>query len=290
MQLEPLTPVFGQKVHGVDLSALDDAGFAELRTLFEDHSLLVFPDQTLDDAAHVQLARRFGPIEDRSSDDLTASDDFEVPKVSNLRDDGSVSGEMDLHTLNLKANMLWHTDSTFLPRPALTNILMAHVVTKEGGATEFASTRVGWASMPDSLKAQLRGKIFRHKYSHSRAQISPELAALPMFQKWPAQLRPSTWVNPVNGSEALYIASHVCAVEGLDPEQGTSLIQTALDWVTQPQFVYRHDWTPKDVLIWDQRAVLHRATPWNYKEPRHLTSICVTATSSDGVDAMGGIV
>lgn len=282
----PLHPRFGVEIDGVDLSQLTDAGFAQLRAAFEAHSALLFRNQTLGNEDHVALAKRFGPIEDRNSDTLAAGEDFKVPEVSNIRDDGGVSGEMDLHTLNLKANMLWHSDSTFLPVPALTNILIARVVTETGGQTELASTRAAWADMTDDLKARVRGRGFWHRYAHSRARISPELAQLPMFNKWQDQLWRSVWRNPVNGAEALYIASHAFAVEGLPDSEGAALIDELVKFVTQPEYVFSHTWNVGDVLIWDQRAVLHRATPWNYDEPRKLTSICTSATPADGLEEM----
>ncbi|MEL6617923.1 MAG: TauD/TfdA family dioxygenase [Pseudomonadota bacterium] len=290
MHTTPLHDRFGVEIHGLDLSTIDTDGFRQLRTLFEEHSALLLRNQTLDDAAHVRLAHMFGPIEDRNADDLTGDDNFKVPEVSNIRPDGSTTDEMDLHTLHLRANMLWHADSTFLPVPALTNILVGRVVTQTGGATELASTRAGWADMPDTLKDQIRDKGVWHRYAHSRARISPELAALPMFHKWPDQLWRAVWRNPVNGAEALYIASHACAVEGMDADAGTALIEKLINWTTRSQYVYRHQWQVGDVLIWDQRAVLHRGTPWNHQEPRKLSSICVSATPEDGVDAMRLIV
>lgn len=290
MQTTPIHDKFGVEVHGVALADTDAAQYASLRALFEEHSALLFRNQDIDDAAHIRLAQFFGPLEDRHAEDLTGGKDFKVPEVSNVRDDGSVTAEMDLHTLNLRANMLWHADSTFLPTPALTNILIGRVVTETGGATELASSRAGWAEMDPALKSRLRDATFWHRYSHSRARISPELAKLPMFNKWPDQLWRAIWRNPVNGAEALYIASHAFAVEGMDPDTGQDLIDAALSAVTKPQFVYAHHWQPGDVLIWDQRAVLHRGTPWNYKKPRKLSSICVSATPEDGVDAMRVIV
>ncbi|MEL6887741.1 MAG: TauD/TfdA family dioxygenase [Pseudomonadota bacterium] len=290
MQTTPLHDRFGVEVHGHDLAHTNAAQYATLRALFEEHSALLFRDQGIDDAAHVRLARFFGPLEDRNAESLTGGADFKVPEVSNVRDDGTTTDEMDLHTLNLRANMLWHADSTFLPTPALTNILIGRVVTETGGATELASTRAGWADMAPELKAQLQDAAFWHRYSHSRARISPELAKLPMFNKWPDQLWRAVWRNPVTGAEALYIASHAFAVDGMDPEQGADLIDKALEAVTKRQFVYSHQWRAGDVLIWDQRAVLHRGTPWNYQKPRKLSSICVSATPEDGVDAMRVIV
>ena len=282
----PLTNAFGVCVEGLTLSDISDSTFAQLRALFEEHSLLLFKDQSLSDADHIALAERFGPIEDRDTDDLKVGKDFKVPVVSNVREDGSVTGEMDMHTLNLKANMLWHADSTFLPIPALVNILTARVVTATGGHTEFASTRAGWEAMPESMKSKVRDTGFWHHLAHSRSRVSPELGKMEMFHKWPKQLWRAVWANPVNGREALYVASHAYKVEGMSDEKGAELIDQLLDWVSQPQFVYSHKWTPNDVMIWDQRAVLHRATPWNYNLPRKLSSICVSATSADGVDGM----
>ncbi|MBD3665343.1 TauD/TfdA dioxygenase family protein [Sulfitobacter aestuariivivens] len=283
----PLTSAFGVRIDGLSLErAAKGEGFATLRGLFEDHSALLLRNQTMTDDIHLALARQFGEVEDRLADERKPGEKYEVPKVSNVRADGSVTGEMDLHTLNLKANMLWHADSTFLPRPALTNILIARVVTSSGGATELASTRAAWAEMPEALKARIRGRGIWHAYSHSRAQIAPELAKMPMFHKWPDQHWKSVWTNPENGHEALYIASHAYQVDGYSKEESKALLDELMEFCTQDQFTYAHNWRVGDVLIWDQRAVLHRATPWPYEEPRTLSSLCVTVSDADGLSDM----
>lgn len=286
LSLTPIHPRFGVEVHDVDLSSIDEAGYDVLRDAFEEHALLLFRNQDISDEAHLRFGRFFGPVENRANDKLEEGADFKVPQVSNIREDGSVTGEMDLHTLNLKANMLWHCDSTFLPVPALTNILIARVVTQDGGATEFASTRAGWADMPDDLKSRIQGRGVWHRYSHSRRKISPDLADMELFTKWPDQHWKSVWTNPANGREALYIASHAYAVDGLDDAEGQALIDELTEFVTRPEYVYSHTWNVGDVLVWDQRAVLHRATPWNHAEPRKLTSICISASAKDGLDQM----
>jgi len=286
LNLTPLHPRFGVEVADFDLREVDEDSFALIRAAFEDHSLLLFRNQKLADSDHLRLAQLFGPIEDRNADERAPGEEFKIPEVSNLRPDGTLTDEADLHTLHLKANMLWHADSTFLPTPALTNILTAHIVTETGGQTELASTRAGWADMPEELRAQIRGRGVWHRYAHSRARISPELAKLPMFHKWPDQIWRAVWKNPVNGAEALYLASHAFAVEGLPAEDGRDLIDRLLKYVTRPEYVFSHTWNVGDVLVWDQRAVLHRATPWDYEEPRKLTSICTSATRQDGLDEM----
>lgn len=282
----PLSETFGVELHDFDLSAVNEESFPALRALFEEHSALLVRGQTLSDEAHIRLGRRFGPIEDRLADERKAGEAFTVPEVSNMRADGTVSDAMDLHTLHLKANFLWHCDSTFMPVPALVNILAARVVPSQGGATELASTRAAWAEMPPALKSRIEGRGVWHRYSHSRKKISEELSRLPMFNKWPDQHWKSVWTNPANGREALYLASHAFLVDGHDEAESEALLAELIAFCTQPHYVYSHDWRVGDVLIWDQRAAMHRGTPWPGDQPRKLTSICCSAQDSDGLGEM----
>ena len=142
-----------------------------------------------------------------------------------------------------------HADSTFLPVPELCNILIARVVSQEWGATEFASTRAGWADIPEEMKAKGRGKGFWHHYFHSQSKISPELAGQKMFHNWPEQHWHTVWPNPVTGEEALYIASHAYAVNGYEKDEGQALIDELTAFVTQPEYVYSHKWTPGNVVM-----------------------------------------
>ncbi|WP_127559384.1 TauD/TfdA dioxygenase family protein [Nioella ostreopsis] len=285
IQTKPLNPHFGVEVTGIALSDVTAENlFPQIRALFEEHSALLFRAQDVSDEKHLELAQLFGPIEDRQADERKPGEKFEIPKVSNVQEDGTTSGEMDLKTLNLKSNFLWHSDSTFLPVPSLVNILIGRVVTTEGGATELASTRAAWAMMPEDLKEKVRGRGIWHRYSHSRRKISPELAKLPMFNKWPDQHWNAIWENPVNGREALYLASHAFRIDGYDEAESEALLADLTAFCTQPAFVYSHRWSVGDVLLWDQRAVMHRGTPWPYEQPRTLSSICSSVTEADGID------
>jgi alpha-ketoglutarate-dependent 2,4-dichlorophenoxyacetate dioxygenase len=287
MKTSPRTDAFGVEIHDIDLAQITaEHGFPELRALFEAHSALLIRDQALPPEDHIRLAQLFGPIEDRQADERAEGEAFKVPEVSNVQADGTTTGEMDLHTLNLKTNFLWHSDSTFLPVPALVNILTAKIVPSHGGATELASTRAAWAAMPEALKRRIEGRGIWHRYSHSRKKISEELSRLPMFNKWPDQHWNAIWSNPVNGQEALYLASHAFLVDGYTEEESEDVLAELIAFCTQPRFVYAHDWHVGDVLLWDQRAVMHRGTPWPYEQPRKLASICVSVTEADGLAAM----
>ena len=285
LKTTPLTPNFGVEVSGLALADFVPSGrFEELRALFDEHSALLFRRQDFDDAAHLELARAFGPIEDRKADEREEGEEFVIPQVTNVTADSSLAGDIDMHQLHLESNFLWHSDSTFIMPPALTNILTARVVTTEGGATELASTRAAWAAMPDDLRQRIEGRGIWHHYSVSRAKISPELAKHPMFHKWPATHLKSVWTNPANGREALYLASHAYKVDGYDDAQSVALLDELIEYCTQPEFVYSHTWDVGDVLVWDQRAVMHRGTPWPQEQPRTLSSICVSVTESDGLN------
>ena len=283
MHTTPLHPCFGVEVHDVDLRQVTSAnGYPKIRQAFETHSLLLFRDQSLDDEAHLAFGALFGPIEDRSMGKNGPKPHMD--NVTNRLADNTIAAEENNHTLNLKANQLWHTDSTFLPVPALANILAARVVSSRGGETEFVSTRAACKEMPEDLMARARNAVLRHRFSHSRARISPELAKLEKFAKWPDQAWKAIWRNPVNGEDALYIASHAFAVDGLPEAEGQTLIDELIALATRAGSVYAHTWRVGDVLMWDERATMHRGRPWPYEEERTLASICITARDVDGLD------
>lgn len=284
MKTTPLHPHFGVEVLGVDLRDVTDTRhYPELRVLFEEHSLLLFRDQQVDNATHRRLCALFGPLEDRSQGQVDP-DPRDMGGVTNVKADGSLAGDDDLRMLNLRANMLWHTDSTFLPAPALINMIVARVLPSEGGNTEFASSRAAFESFEPELKARLEQTWLWHRYSHSRAQISPKLATEQLFTMWEDQCWRAVWRNPVNGAKALYIASHAYAVEGMALEDGQAFIHELIERATAPELVLAHQWQTDDVLVWDERAVLHRGTPWPLHEERTLDSYCVTARECDGLD------
>tara|TARA_B100000686_G_C16570517_1_gene852688 strand:+ start:77 stop:949 length:873 start_codon:yes stop_codon:yes gene_type:complete len=283
MRTSPLHDRFGVEVHDVNLSAVTaDNGYPVIRDTFETHSLLLFRNQTLDDSSHLAFGRLFGPIEIREKE--PEKHDAEMSLVSNRLDVETLATEEESRrVMQMRANQLWHTDSTFLPWPALANILMARVLSSTGGETEFVSTRAAWADMPEDLKARVRGKVLKHSYSHSRKQISEVAASEEFVAKWPDTAWNAIWPNPVNGAEALYIASHAFGVEGMPNEDGQALIDELTDFCTQPHYVYTHSYTVGDVLIWDERATMHRGRPWPYREERSLASICITAQECDGM-------
>ncbi|MEM6984913.1 MAG: TauD/TfdA family dioxygenase [Pseudomonadota bacterium] len=282
MQLttSPLHLDFGVEIHGVDLK-MATAGhlYPAIRDAFETHSLLLFRNQTWEDADILRFGRLFGPIENR-----TDRPDH-VAMVSNVLPDGSVMLPDAQRVKDLRANMLWHTDSTFLPVPALANIITARVIPSEGGTTELVSTRSGLKHLSQDVKALLSQGL-HHRYTHSRAKIDRDLAQAEHITKWPEQTWRGIWPNPVNGQEAVYIASHACGIVGMDDTEAQHLIDDVVDTLTRDSAVFSHAWQVGDVLIWDERATLHRGMPWPFDQARTLASICIAAGARDGLDAV----
>ena len=279
-----LTPYFGVEIHDINLlDVTAEKGYAEIREHFERHSLLLFRGQQLDDEQHNDFAALFGPLEDRNH--TVAERRPPLPKVSNLKHDGDgLEAEDSIRVLDLKANQLWHTDSTFLPTPALANVIAARVVPSSGGETEIASTRAAWKDFPSTLKQKTRSAVLVHRLRHSRQQVDATLAVQDHIAKWTDQRWRAVWRNPVTGDDAVYVASHAAAVEGFDPVDGRALIDELIERCTQPEYVYRHQWRAGDVLVWDERATLHRGRPWPYNEERTMASCCVSAQACDGVE------
>jgi alpha-ketoglutarate-dependent 2,4-dichlorophenoxyacetate dioxygenase len=204
-------------------------------------------------------------------------------RLHNLAPDGSLVPETHRQALAARANQLWHTDSSFKSTPALASVLSARVVPQYGGETEFASTREAWANLPPSAQERLRGAIVTHAYAHSRDQIDPHLmtdeerAALPPV-KWRI-----TWPNPVNGRTALYVASHAYAVEGLEDAEARALLDELIGGATRPQDTYQHSWRQGDVLMWDNRATMHRGRPWPNDQARSMVRTTISAVEADGL-------
>jgi alpha-ketoglutarate-dependent 2,4-dichlorophenoxyacetate dioxygenase len=285
MHTTPLHKRFGVEVHDVDLNQITARhDYAKVREMFDHQSLLLFRNQDLSEQRQLLLGEHFGPIEDRSQG---ANEGQPVMSaVSNLNSQGAIIAESDDALLNLKSNFLWHTDSTFLPVPSLANIIAARVLPASGGQTELVSTRAAWSDMPEELRAKARNVILWHRYTHSRSKISKHLAQAEMFTKWPDQAWRSIWRNPATQQDALYIASHAFTVNGLPEDEGQALIDELTDWCTQSHYIYSHCWRRGDVMIWDERATLHRGRPWPFDEERTLSSICVSARECDGLDTI----
>jgi alpha-ketoglutarate-dependent 2,4-dichlorophenoxyacetate dioxygenase len=188
--------------------------------------------------------------------------------------------------LTARANQLWHTDSSFKATPALASVLSARIVPEHGGETEFTSTRQAWSRLTPAMQIRFRDAIVTHAYANSRDQIDPRLMTLAERAAVPPVRWRMTWRNPINHRVALYIASHAYAIEGMGESEARALLAELIADATRPEFTYRHRWRPGDVVMWDNRATMHRGWPWPAREPRYMVRSTISATAVDGLEAM----
>src|SRR3954452_23676407 len=286
MDVVPLGPGFGAELRGITLAevAADDAGYAAVRAAFEQHSVLVFRDQEVTDELQLAFSRRFGPPEVTKVGSQGTGSHFVI--LSTIGPDGKVVPPDHRLSLRSKANQLWHTDSSFKSVPALTSILSARIIPARGGETEYVSTRPAFERLGPNLRSKIEHCFAWHDYAHARGQIAPGLASPEERAALPPQCWRMVWKNPINGRRAIYLASHAYAVQGMEPAEGKRLIDELMQVATAPGTSYLHQWRPGDVVMWDNRATMHRGRPWPAHEARLMVRTTISASEADGLDTM----
>jgi alpha-ketoglutarate-dependent 2,4-dichlorophenoxyacetate dioxygenase len=280
-------PGFFAEVLGVSLDEVvsSDEIYARVRTAFEEHSVLVFRGQAISDELQAAYSRRFGPLEVAKAASLGEGTPYSILTNVDHATGGLVPRDHK-EALRAAANQLWHTDSCFKTPPALASVLSARVIPSTGGETEFASMRRAWERLPAALRARLDSACAWHDYAHSRGKIAPHLASEREKSSLPPVSWRMRWRNPANGRDALYVASHTYAIDGMDSAAAQALIDDLIAFATAPGHTHLHTWKSGDVVMWDNRAVLHRGRPWPDDEARHMVRTTISAREADGLTEM----
>ena len=263
--LRPLTSAFGVEVAGLDLSQpLDPESAAGLRRLFDERLVLLFREQRLGPDEHIAFSRHFGVLEVHVLDQYHASRHPEIFVLSNVGPDGRPNR---VHPD--RGTLVWHTDASFQRRPAHATILYAEAAPGTGGHTLFADTLSAFEALSAEDRERFSALRVVHDLSISREKagygpLPPEQRA-----KAPAVEHPLVRTHPPTGRRGLYLGSHAQQIAGLGPYESAGLIERLMAHITEPRFVLDHTWRPGDLLMWDNRAVLHRATEYDTAvEPR----------------------
>jgi alpha-ketoglutarate-dependent 2,4-dichlorophenoxyacetate dioxygenase len=286
MDVVPLGPGFAAELRGVTLAdvAADDAAYQAVRAAFEQYSVLVFRGQAVTDDAQIAFSRRFGPLEITPPPTPGAGTHLVI--LTTIDNDGKVVPADHRIALRNKANQLWHTDSTFKSTPALASVLSARIIPEHGGETEYVSTRLAWDRLDATMQQRIADLFAWHDYSHSRGKIAPNIVGAEERAALPPQCWRMVWKNPANGRGALYIASHAYAIEGVEQGAAQQLIAELTDAATAPGSSYTHTWRQGDVVMWDNRATLHRGRPWPAHEARLMVRTTISATDADGLQSV----
>jgi alpha-ketoglutarate-dependent 2,4-dichlorophenoxyacetate dioxygenase len=286
MEIVPLGPGFAAELRGVTIQdvAASESAYAAVRAAFEEHSVLVLRDQEVTDEAQLAFSRCFGPLEVTKVGSAGYGSNLVVLKT--LDEKGNVVPEDHRTALENKANQLWHTDSPFKRVPALASVLSSRIIPGRGGETEYVSTRLAFERLDPALQWRLENSFAWHEYAYSRSKIAPDLASPAERAALPPQCWRLVWKNPVNDRKALYIASHAYAIEGMERNAAQELLAELIETATAPGASYLHSWRKGDVVMWDNRATMHRGRPWPGSQPRYMVRTTISAAAIDGLETM----
>jgi alpha-ketoglutarate-dependent 2,4-dichlorophenoxyacetate dioxygenase len=229
---------------------------------------------------------KFGPLERTIR--ATGREDRLHPNLvdlSNLDPDGEerLMDWGDRRMVYQSGNQLWHTDSSFKPVPAMASMLSAREVPPAGGETEFASMRHAWATLPEDMRRRLEGRIVVHSILYSRSTIAQGLFNEAEAGDLPPVRQALVRANPVNGRQSIFVGSHAWYIEGMDHDESRRLLDELLAHATRLERVYQHRWHPWDLVMWDNRCVLHRGRPWD--AARHRRVMRRTTVAGEGPTA-----
>jgi putative 2-oxoglutarate oxygenase len=258
MRTTILASDFAVKIDGIDLAGtLDDATFNDIRGLWMQHKVAVFPGQTLDDDALLRFAGRFGPIFRHAQSTLHSPDYGEVMYMSNRQQKALVEGELG-----------WHSDQSYTAKPVFGTILYGIEIPDDGGETCFADLSATYDALPDGLRRRVDAATAIYsaeKPGHKRrvALTDEERSRIPDVA------HPLVRTHPYLGRKALYLSPmHIKAIEGLPPDESDALLADLTARATDPARVYVHRWTPGDVIMWDNTSVMHRRNHFAPEQPR----------------------
>ena len=256
-----LSATFGAEV--LDFQLTDDPDGADviaIRELWSEHKLLLFRNQSFDEAALVGFSSKFGALEIHVREEYLSPEHPEILYVSNIERDGKRIGILSDNEVG------WHYDQIYLPKPAVGSLLMADTLPPEGGNTEFADMCAAWDALPEETRHRLDGALANQSYEAFNQAYS-----VPTNTKQKARSpdihHPIARTHPITGRKALYLCPGMTTeIVGWDTAESEEMLSFLFDWTTKPEFVYSHAWQPGDALMWDNACTMHRRDPF---DPQH---------------------
>ena len=266
-----LHPCFAAEASPIDLRRVHDAEtLAEIRAGMDEFAVLVFREQPFTDEEHIAFARRLdGELHTKTGSRVLVKSRLgneAVGDISNLDEDGGIMQSTDRRRMYSLGNRLWHTDASFQDPPGRYSMLSAKVVPPAGADTEFADMRAAYDALDAEMKARLQGLRVHHSIAHSRQRLGFEFSA-DEADALKGAVHPLIRTLPRSQRRSLYLAAHASRIVDWPVPEGRLLLHDLTEHATQREFVYRHAWRVGDLVIWDNRATMHRATPFD--DARH---------------------
>lgn len=265
--LVPLDASFGASVNGIELRSIDDATFDALHEAWLEYALLIFTDQFLTRDEQNHFAERFGALE------------FKASPISNIGRDGTVHHEPDDDVVkSLRGNEGWHFDSTYMPVQAKGAVFSAEIVPSAGAATGWADMRAAYEALDDETRDLIQDLEAYHSLYYSQGRLgnlpSKKNAAGGYdaygYHDEEPSLRPLVKVHPATGRPNLLIGRHAYGIIGMEEADSTALLDRLAEEACRPPRIHHHQWKAGEAVVWDNRRLMHRGTPFDMREPRRM--------------------
>jgi alpha-ketoglutarate-dependent 2,4-dichlorophenoxyacetate dioxygenase len=275
---------FVGEVSGLDLrQALTGEQARKIEAAIDKYAVLVFHGQDITDAQQLAFALNFGQREDARGGTVTRKEDYRLDSglndVSNLGKDGKpLPRDHRTHLFNL-GNCLWHSDSSFRAIPAKYSLLSARVVSPKGGNTEFADMRAAYDALDDETRAEIEDLICEHSLMYSRGSLGLADYSDEEKEMFKPVLQRLVRTHPAHGRKSLYLSSHAGKIVGMSVPEGRLLLRDLTEHATQPEFVYVHKWTVHDLVMWDNRQMVHRVRRYDQSLPRDMRRATIAGTA-----------
>jgi len=274
-EVRPFNAPVGAEIIGLDISKpISAEDFKRIHQAHLDHHVLVFRGQRITPQEHIDFSRRFGPLEIHVLHQFHLKNHPEILIVSNIKENGEPIGLGD-------AGVYWHSDISYKPQPSLGSLLHVQELPSEGGDTLFADQHLAWEALAPELQQRILPLKAEHsylaKYEELRAKNPwrPKLSQAQIDQVAPA-VQPVVRTHPETGRKALFVSEHFTTrIVGLPQEESDALLAELFAHSVKPEFVYRHQWAPHDLVFWDNRSLMHLAagTPDHLRRRLNRTTI-----------------
>ena len=269
--LSPLTPKLGARVHGLELArGLSPDVFAELYQAFLRYQVLVFDPQDLPSAAQVAFAQMFGTVQVHVMSIYHADGFPELYRLSNLDAEGKPNGQHPD-----KGTLAWHTDGSWQRITGQATIIYGEIVAAHGGETHFCDMYAAYDRLSDDWKQRIASLRAVHNLDFSRTRRhGRDLMSDEQKRAAPPVDQPVVRVHPETHRRCLYLGDHAEYVVGMTYDEGRALIEQLNAMAIRPDHCYEHRWVPHELIVWDNRCLLHRATPYDPSTDRRVVRRC----------------
>lgn len=246
----------------------------------DEYGVLVFKKQFLSDPQLIKLGRAMGPLEKPLARDQYGGVAPEVTRLSNVGSKSELLGATSKHAIFMSGNLLWHSDSSFKKVPSKYSILLALETPSVGGGTQFVDTRDcydRWNSSRHGVtRRELKTLTCEHSIVYSRGLISGDIFSDKEKRDFCPQSHPLVRVHPETKRYSFFIGSHCSHINGWELKRGRALIKKITALCTAQRYIYTHLWQRGDVVIWDNRTVLHRGLPFDFSQRRVMHRVTVS--------------